>query len=97
MGRAARGNPWIFKQIDDYLSKGILPEPVSKEEIRQTILEHAELMTEYKGEYIAVREMRKHVSWYTTGMHDSARFRGKINEMETMEELKEGVNALFGA
>ena len=54
-------------------------------------------MTEYKGEYIAVREMRKHVSWYTTGMHDSARFRGKINEMETMEELKEGVNALFGA
>ena len=67
IGRAARGNPWIFKQIDDYLSKGILPEPVSKEEIRQTILEHAELMTEYKGEYIAVREMRKHVSWYTTG------------------------------
>ncbi len=97
IGRAARGNPWIFKQIDDYLSKGILPEPVSKEEIRQTVLEHAELMTEYKGEYIAVREMRKHVSWYTTGMHDSARFRGKINEMETMEELKEGVNALFSA
>ena len=97
IGRAARGNPWIFKQIDDYLSKGILPEPVSKEESRQTILEHAELMTEYKGEYIAVREMRKHVSWYTTGMHDSARFRGKINEMETMEELKEGVNALFSA
>ena len=97
IGRAARGNPWIFKQIDDYLSKGILPEPVSKEEIRQTILEHAELMTEYKGEYIAVREMRKHVSWYTAGMHDSARFRGKINEMETMEELKEGVNALFSA
>ena len=96
IGRAARGNPWIFKQIDDYLSKGIMPEPIEKEEIRQTILEHAELMTEYKGEYIAVREMRKHVSWYTAGMHDSARFRGKINEMETMEELKEGVNALFG-
>lgn len=96
IGRAARGNPWIFKQIDNYLSKGIMPEPVPKEEIRQTILEHAELMTEYKGEYIAVREMRKHVSWYTAGMHDSARFRGKINEMETMEELKEGVNALFG-
>ena len=56
----------------------------------------AELMTEYKGEYIAVREMRKHVSWYTAGMPDSARFRGRINEMETMEELKEGVNALFG-
>ena len=96
IGRAARGNPWIFKQIDDYLSKGTMPEPVPKEEIRQTILEHAELMTEYKGEYIAVREMRKHVSWYTAGMHDSARFRGKINEMETMEELKAGVNALFG-
>lgn len=96
VGRAARGNPWIFKQIDDYLSKGTMPEPIEKEEIRQTILEHAELMTEYKGEYIAVREMRKHVSWYTAGMPDSARFRGKINEMETMEELKEGVNILFG-
>lgn len=95
VGRAARGNPWIFKQIEDYLSEGIMPEPVPKEEIRQTILEHAELMTEYKGEYIAVREMRKHVSWYTAGMHDSAKFRRKINAMETMEELKEGVNALF--
>lgn len=96
IGRAARGNPWIFKQIDDYLSLGTMPGPVPKEEIRRTILEHAELMTEYKGEYIAVREMRKHVSWYTAGMPDSARFRGRINEMETMEELKEGVNALFG-
>lgn len=96
VGRAARGNPWIFRQIDDYLSKGIMPAPVPKEEIHRTILEHAKLMTEYKGEYIAVREMRKHVSWYTAGMPDSARFRGKINEMETMEELKEGVNALFG-
>ena len=96
VGRAARGNPWIFRQIDDYLSKGIMPAPVPKEEIRWTILEHAKLMTEYKGEYIAVREMRKHVSWYTAGMPDSARFRGKINEMETVEELKEGVNALFG-
>lgn len=95
IGRAARGNPWIFKQIDDYLSLGTMPGPVPKEEIRRTILEHAELMTEYKGEYIAVREMRKHVSWYTAGMPDSARFRGRINEMETMEELKEGVNALF--
>lgn len=96
IGRAARGNPWIFKQIDDYLSLGTMPGSVPKEEIRRTILEHAELMTEYKGEYIAVREMRKHVSWYTAGMPDSARFRGRINEMETMEELKEGVNALFG-
>lgn len=96
IGRAARGNPWIFKQIDDYLSLGTMPGPVPKEEIRRTILEHAELMTEYKGEYIAVREMRKYVSWYTAGMPDSARFRGRINEMETMEELKEGVNALFG-
>lgn len=96
VGRAARGNPWIFKQIDEYLSKGTASVPVPKDEIRRTILEHAELMTQYKGEYIAVREMRKHVSWYTAGMPDSARFRAKINEMETMEELKEGVNALFG-
>lgn len=96
IGRAARGNPWIFRQIDRYLSDGIVPEPVSREEMRQTILEHARLMVEYKGEYLAIREMRKHISWYTTGMPGSAAFRGRINAMETMDELTDSVNALFG-
>lgn len=95
IGRASRGNPWVFEQIHSYLSTGVLPEAVSKEEMRQTILEHAKLMVQYKGEYMAIREMRKHVSWYTAGMKNSAAFRGKINTMETMEELTDSVNKLF--
>lgn len=97
VGRAARGNPWIFAQIAQYLKEGILPTPIEREEIRQTILEHAGLMVEYKGEYLAVREMRKHISWYTTGMPGSAEFRGRINTMESLEELTDSVNQLFGS
>ncbi len=95
IGRASRGNPWIFERIQSYLATGEMPEPISKEEMRQTILEHAKLMVQYKGEYMAIREMRKHVSWYTAGMKNSAAFRGKINTMETMEELTDSVNQLF--
>jgi len=95
VGRAARGNPWIFSQIDHFLSRGEMPKPIDREEKRRTILEHARLMVEYKGEYLAVREMRKHISWYTAGMPNSAGFRGRINAMETLEELTESVNALF--
>lgn len=95
VARAARGNPWIFRQIDEYLSKGTLPKPVEPERIRQTILEHAALMVKYKGEYLAIREMRKHISWYTAGMKNSAAFRGRINEMETLKQLTDSVNELF--
>lgn len=95
VARAARGNPWIFRQIDEYLSKGILPKPVEPEQIRQTILEHVALMVKYKGEYLAIREMRKHISWYTAGMKNSAAFRGRINEMETLKQLTDSVNELF--
>jgi nifR3 family TIM-barrel protein len=95
IGRAAKGNPWIFAQIEKYLEEGVLPDPVDKEEMRRTILEHANLMVTYKGEYLAIREMRKHISWYTTGLPGSAAFRGRINAMETLEELTDSVNALF--
>lgn len=96
IGRACRGNPFIFEQILSYMKTGVEPEPVSKEVLKQTILRHSELQLQYKGEYIAIREMRKHIAWYTTGLPHSARLRQKINEMETMEELKEGVEHLFG-
>lgn len=95
IGRAARGNPWIFGQVMEYLETGRLPETVSAKEMHETILEHARLMVKYKGEYLAIREMRKHISWYTSGMPHSAKFRGRINAMETMEELKQSVDELF--
>ena len=88
IGRAARGNPWIFREVIHYLDTGqILPRP-GLEERRQMLLAHAALLAEHKGEYIAVREMRMHMSWYTAGFPNSARLRGRINGMETMEELR---------
>ncbi len=95
IGRAAQGNPWIFRDIVSYLEEGILPKPPDKEEKKSLILEHAKLQLEYKGEYTAVREMRKHLAWYTAGLPHSARFRQLINSMETMEELLAGVQTIF--
>lgn len=95
VGRAAQGNPWIFRQICDYLENGTQSAFVSRKELCDTILEHAELMIQYKGEYIAVREMRKHIAWYTTGLKNSSRFRNEINAMESMEELIAGVQKLL--
>lgn len=96
VGRAARGNPWIFREIISCLETGEIPEKPTAEEKCACILEHAALMCEYKGEYTAVREMRKHVSWYTAGCPHSARLRGKINTIESMEELEDCVRAIFG-
>lgn len=95
IGRAARGNPWIFREIASYLKTGKKPEPPSLKERCEVIMEHTALMLQYKGEYTAVREMRKHVSWYTAGMPHSARIRGKINSMEHMEELRECIKEIF--
>ena len=95
IGRAAQGNPWIFREVVRYLEDGtLLPKPDNAEK-RKVILQHAALQKETKGEYTAVREMRKHLAWYTAGMPHSAHFRGMINSMETMEELRAGVDEIF--
>ena len=96
VGRAAQGNPWIFREILEYLETGKEAQKPDNEEKKALILRHAALQQEYKGEYTAVREMRKHLSWYTVGMPHSAHFRGLINSMETMEELLAGVEEIFG-
>lgn len=89
IGRAARGNPWIFKQVTWYLKTGeLLPGP-SVKEVRQMILRHAKMQVEEKGDYIGIREMRKHVQWYTTGLHNAASLRAAINQVESIEELEE--------
>ncbi len=87
VGRAARGNPWIFSRIAAWLEDGtILPRP-DIEEVKRTILYHAQLQLATKGEYTAIREMRKHVSWYTSGYPNSARLRQVVNQTESYEEL----------
>lgn len=89
IGRGAQGNPWIFRQILHTLETGEeLPKP-SLEEVSQMILRHARDLTAQKGELTGMREMRKHAAWYTSGYKNSAKLRGKINEMETYEQLEE--------
>lgn len=95
IGRAARGNPWVFREIKTYLETGEHALHPTAEEKREVILRHAALQLQVKGEYIGIREMRKHLSWYTAGCPHSAKLRQKINEMETMDELIESVDFIF--
>ncbi|HHV13552.1 MAG TPA: tRNA dihydrouridine synthase DusB [Clostridiales bacterium] len=88
MARGTRGNPWIFEQIKEYLERGILMPKPGFDEVKEMILRHAALSVEYKGEFIGIREMRKHVAWYTTGYPGSARLRSRVNEIENMEDLR---------
>lgn len=89
LARGTRGNPWIFEQIKAYLDKGVLLPKPDFTEVKDMILRHARLSVEYKGEYTGLREMRKHVAWYTTGYPGSAKLRNRVNEIETMDDLEQ--------
>ena len=89
IGRAARGNPWIFREVSTYLATGTIPERPSKEEIRNMMFRHMEMQVEYRGEYSGIREMRKHISWYTAGFPNSAKLRQAVNQAETAEQMRE--------
>jgi len=89
IGRGAQGNPWIFSELVEYEKTGVMPERPSNEELKEMMLRHARLQIQYKGEYLGIREMRKHVSWYTTGLKNSAKLRGEINAVESYVELEE--------
>ncbi len=89
IGRAARGNPWIFEEVSHYLKTGKTLEKPSGDQVADTILRHAKMIIEFKGEYTGVREMRKHIQWYTTGMKNSSELRRKVNLSESIEDLEE--------
>ena len=89
VGRGARGNPWIFREINDALKGEIPPDKPSVSERRAMIMRHATLMLQYKPEFMVVREMRKHVSWYTSGLHNCAALRDEVNHTESLRELFE--------
>jgi nifR3 family TIM-barrel protein len=95
IGRAAKGNPWIFAEIKHYLKTGEkLPRP-DTDTIRDTMLRHARMMIEYKGEFTGIHEMRKHVAWYTQGLKNSSRLRAEINQVETYEALESLIAAYW--
>lgn len=92
VARGAKGNPWLFKRITHYLGTGeLLPEPTAKE-VKEMIVRHGKLQTDFRGEEIAMREMRKHVAWYTAGFPHSSSLRNDINHVETLEELEKLVD-----
>ncbi len=94
IGRAARGNPWIFKRTAHYLKTGeLLPEP-TLDEVKAMILRHGKMLIDFKGTYTGICEMRKHVSWYISGYKNSAAIRNRVNMVESYDELCEIIDKL---
>ncbi|MBQ8306502.1 MAG: tRNA dihydrouridine synthase DusB [Blautia sp.] len=88
IGRAVQGNPWIFREMLHYFETGEeLPRP-GRQELKKMILRHARLQIDLKGELPAMREMRKHVAWYTAGLPHSSALRRESNTLGTYEELE---------
>lgn len=89
IGRGCQGNPWIFHQILHYFETGELIGKPPIEEMIATMLRHARLQIEYKGPYLGIREMRKHAAWYTAGYKGASKLRGRINDVETYQDLEQ--------
>ncbi len=94
IARGAQGNPWIFSEMIHWEETGELPSRPDKDEVREMMLRHARLQLEYKGEFSGIREMRKHVAWYTKGLKGAARLREKVNDVESLEELENLLTSL---
>lgn len=88
IGRAVRGNPWIFREMNHYFTTGEILERPSVQEVREMILRHARAQIEVKGEFTGICEMRKHVAWYTAGMRHSAGLRRESNTIACYEDLE---------
>jgi tRNA-dihydrouridine synthase B len=87
LARAARGNPWIFGQITRYLKEGVIIGKPSKDEVIDLIIRHIKMQISWKGEYTGIREMRKHIAWYTIGYPKSAKLRSQVNQVGDIKEL----------
>ena len=94
IGRGALGNPWIFRELEAAWRGKELPEKPGSEEKKEMMIRHLLDLAEFKGEYPAVREMRKHVGWYIKGMHNAAALRGKVNQINDIDELKEAIRSI---
>ncbi|SDH73557.1 putative TIM-barrel protein, nifR3 family [Pseudobutyrivibrio sp. 49] len=88
IGRGAQGNPWIFHQILHYFETGDIIGKPPMEEMVKTMLRHAKLQIEFKGDYLGIREMRKHAAWYTAGYKGASKLRGAINNVESYDDLE---------
>ena len=91
IGRASNGNPWIFEEICNYLENGTFFREVSVEDVKKMIIRHLDMLVTYKGEYTAIREMRKQIAWYIKGIPNAAYIRNEINKIEDLAELKKRI------
>lgn len=89
VGRGALGRPWVFRQINAYfIDSTVLPEPPVQERM-EIMLRHIRLLCQYKGDYIGMREARKHAAWYMKGIRGAARYRQEIGALENIGQLEE--------
>ena len=88
IGRGTEGNPWIFEELNAKYA-GLDYNKPSLEEVKEMIMRHARMLIDYKGEYIGIREMRKHAAWYTAGFKGASKLRGCLNEASSIESLEE--------
>ena len=95
IGRAAQGNPWIFRVFRSFLETGTEPPPPTVAERGALILRHLDMLIQYKGDYIGAREMRKHATWYTKGMKGGGELRDAFNHAETREDFQEIVEKMI--
>ena len=95
IGRGTLGNPWIFKHIIHYLETGENLPSESNEEKLATIIKHFNLLLEEKGEYTAVREIRKHAAWYVKNMKDASKFKCEVNKIEKSEDFIKALKEFF--
>lgn len=95
VARGAQGNPWIFREILSYIETGIIPDRPTTKEVIEMIMRHKDALTSDKGGYVALREMRKHVSWYTKGLKNSTILRGKVNQAETFLEFENLIRSIL--
>lgn len=93
IGRACQGNPWIFKELS-MADEGLKYEGPTVRERKDMVLEHARMLIECKGEYIGIREMRKHAAWYTQGLPGSSKLRGKLGEILNYSDLEVLIEAI---
>lgn len=94
IGRAARGNPWLFKEIKTYLETGEVISKPSYDEICDMIIKHATSLCNYKGEFTGIREMRKHFAWYTAGIKHAAYLRNEANHVTSLNAMIELVEKM---
>lgn len=94
IGRGVQGNPWIFRQILHWMETGEEEPKPDLDEVKAMILRHARMLVDYKGAYTGIREMRKHVAWYTAGYPNSAKLRARVNEIESLEALEDLIQGL---